>query len=425
MTLVLWTACGSKEPAPDTAPPVVADTHVEPDTTPSVDTQDTAVPDVVRLDAAVFVIESVPSELMVYRSTPVRLSIKPNTGELSSDLECRWRMGDGTPDIAGCEVEHVFLGGSADARVAVSLTLGGEEISLTRILPLERLEVSGKLAPAEADALPPAPETSRGFRAVFVSSTATLDASALGLLADSVAALTPLLVIHMGGVADPNDSSSWTAFREGFVERLRSRGITLLVAPSPSDLDGAEVRKPLDARGDPLELIDDQGFPGRYALSFRGVFFAVISGADQEAGSISGLKWLKARLAEAQVYESRVVLSHLPLHPFSASGTRELIGPRFKLYELLHRGRVTALVSAGHPAFFKGRYGALPVLSVGSAASGGTLLGHDHEQPASIAVVDFEDGVPARVFALVPRDGVFQELFDETRLPETVEVYTR
>lgn len=163
----------------------------------------------------------------------------------------------------------------------------------------------------------------------------------------------------------------------------------------------------------------------RYALSFRGVFFAIISGAEQDQGADSGLKWLKTRLAEAQVYESRLVLSHLPLHPFSAVRS-EVLGPRFKLYELLHRGRVTALVSAASRAFFKGRYGALSVLSVGSAKGGMTLLGHDHEQPASIAIIDFENGTPSRVFALVSRgDTMFSELFDETRLPETVEVYTR
>jgi len=379
-----------------------------------------------RLDASAFVIEATPDQLMVYRSTPVVLKIKTND-ELPADLACRWRMGDGSPELSGCEVEHVFLGGSADARIAVTLTLGAEEVSLTRIIPLERLEVLKR--PEDPDSeLPRPPDGPTAFRAVFLADTASLTASDLEALAGAVSALGPQLVIHLGGLADPTDSSSWTALRDGLIERLRAQNIPMLVAPSPADLAaGGEVRRPMDGRGEPLELIDGDGFPGRYALSFRGVFFAVLSGADQELDGATGLKWLRARLAEAQVYESRVVLSHLPLHPFSpkVAASGELLGPRFKLYELLHRGRVTALISSGQ-AFFKGRYGALPVLAVGSAATTGSLIGVEREQPSSLAVVDFEDGVPARVFAVVSRDGKpFSALFDETLLPETVEVYTR
>lgn len=427
---LMWAACSrGGDPAPDLAPPLAppSDTAEPADTSP--DTDAAPAPDLApapRLDPSAFAIEATPDQLMVYRSTPVTLKIK-TTGELPTGLGCRWRMGDGSPELEGCEVEHVFLGGSADARIAVSLTLGGEEISLTRIVPLERLEVLKRAEDPDSE-LPRAPDGPTAFRAVFLADTAPLDPEALDALVGAVSALSPRLVIHLGGLADPSDSSGWTVLRDRLVERLRGQDVPVLVAPSPGDLAaGAEVRRPMDGRGKPLELIDGDGFPGRYALSFRGVFFAILSGADQELDGATGLKWLRARLAEAQVYESRVVLSHLPLHPFSAKGAAagELLGPRFKLYELLHRGRVTALVSSGQ-AFFKGRYGALPVLAVGSAATGGTLLGVEREQPSSLAVIDFEDGVPARVFAVVSRDGKpFSALFDETLLPETVEVYTR
>ena len=39
---------------------------------------------------------------------------------------------------------------------------------------------------------------------------------------------------------------------------------------------------------------------------------------------------------------------------------------RFRLYELFLRARVTAVISAGYRVFFEGRYGALPVISVGT-----------------------------------------------------------
>ena len=129
------------------------------------------------------------------------------------------------------------------------------------------------------------------------------------------------------------------------------------------------------------------------------------------------------------------MFSYLPLHPFGehvpeGAGSHTL-GPKFKVYELLLRARTTALLTAGHHVYFKGRYGALPVVSVGSAVAGGQrLLGSDVAQAASITVMDVERGLPQRVFALTSApatDGAepFDTILDEAYLPETVEVYTR
>lgn len=446
-------------PLPDTspsqpAPTDGADTLPEPDAPGDEDaapSEETGA-DVVEARAALspgdFRIHAAPDALMVYRSTPVRLQLRLATtsdrpddaapGELPEGLGCVWRLGDGTPEVEGCDIEHVFLGGSADARVGVRVQRLGESVELHRIIPLERLPVSGPRVTPDED-IPRAPDGPTSFRTVFISDTSGLGTEALTELAGIIASLGPHLVIHQGGIGSVDDdeelagSEGWTAHRQGLAEPLRARQIPLVIVPSPGDLaSGAEIRRPLDpdgGEGAPLDLAHAEGFPARYALSFRGVYFAIISGADLEAkdhGGEASLAWLRARLSEAQIYESRIVLSHLPLHAFSPDTSVGLIGPKFKLYELLHRGRATALVSAGHRVYFKGRYGALPVLSVGSASRSGRLIGHDHEQPRSITVMDVESGVPARIFALVARRGEpFAARFDESYLPETVEVYTR
>jgi hypothetical protein len=257
-------------------------------------------------------------------------------------------------------------------------------------------------------------------------------------LAPQILALGPALVIHLGGLVTPDDpTSGFAALRDGLAERLRAEHVPLLIAPSPEDLEAdAEIRRPLGPDGDALELLSPEGFPERWALSFRGVFFAFIARGDLEVkqDSLSTLAWLKARLDEAQVYESRIVVSHLPLHPFGArrpyappSPTQPpaTLVPKFKVYELLLRARTTALISAAHAVYFKGRYGALPVLSVGSPTAGETLLGTESPQPPTLAVMDIENGIPVRIFALEPKDGAFSQIFDESYLPETVEVYTR
>lgn len=374
-----------------------------------------------------------PPVLQVYRSTRVRLTALLPPGH--ERATCRWSFGGGaTPEDAPttCTIEHTFIGGTADERVSVTATDGAWSDTATRIVPLERLPVSTRpVEPGGASDVPDKPTGERAFRLVVLADTAGMDAPALAALARRIVAIDADLAVHLGGHA--RDGEEWTHLREGLAEGLRAADIPLLPAVSPADLAAEpEVRRPLGEGGEQLELLDGASFPERWTFSHQGVFFAFVSGADQPPAA---LDWLRDRLAEAQIYESRLVFSYLPLHPF---GERDpdgpgphTLGPRFKVYELLLRARTTAFVSAAHHVYYKGRYGALPVVSVGAAATGGArLLGHDSAQSASITVIDIERGLPQRVFALAadgvgPSDGTFPSLLDEAYLPETVEVYTR
>ena len=116
-------------------------------------------------------------------------------------------------------------------------------------------------------------------------------------------------------------------------------------------------------------------------------------------------------------------MSYLPLHKFGDAHLGSL-DKRFRLYELFLRARVTTLFSAGYRVYFNGRYGALPVVSVGALAGpGGKLSGSDFAQPNSFVVVDQVGGVKQRVLAV--EGPTFDAVFDEGLLPESVEVYTR
>lgn len=363
-----------------------------------------------------------PTELMVYRATAVhfRFEARPAGHEAA---ECHWQFGDGTPTVAGCLVSHTFQGGTADQPVTLTLRDGDWSVSTTRIVPLERLPVTAGIAEPEAGPAripePPAPGPTNLRAVLLADSAGQADPS----LATHIARLKPDLVVHLGGAVAPGEGEAgWAAVRDMLAEPLRAAHIPLLWGLSPADFEaGAEVRRPLKGAGDDqLELADGSSFPERWALAFRGTYLVFISGTEQSNGA---LDWLRARLAEAQIYESRIVFSYLPLHPFTARAL-PVLAPKFKVYELLLRARASALVTAGHRAYFKGRYGALPVVSVGAALGAGeTLAGASAPQGPSIVVMDVEEGVPTRIFALTGAS--FNEPFDEHELPETVEVYTR
>ncbi len=367
-----------------------------------------------------------PGELQVYRSTAVhfRLDTAPAGHET---VACRWNFGDGSPVEHGCNVSHTFHGGQADQVVTLTLTDGDWEYTATRTVPLERLPVTSGLAeddPALATGqLPARPEPdATSFRfAVLADSAASGGVpkeigAAVRALDDT---LGPDLVIHLGGLVGRGaGESGWSAIRDAIERPLLALGVPVAFGASPTDLaEGARAKTP------DLQIIDGRHYPERYSFTYKGAYFLVLSPGQTEGVTEDALKWMQSELAAARVYEARFVLSYLPLHKFGDEHVGTL-DKKFRIYELLLRGRVTALFSAGYRVYFKGRYGALPVVSVGAVAEpGGRLSGSDFRQPSSLVVVDIVKGVPERIFG-VEGPG-FDRPFDEGLLPETVEVYTR
>jgi len=360
-----------------------------------------------------------PPELQVYRPTAVHFRVEalPPGRE---GARCEWSFGDGMSRAEGCAVSHTFHGGRADERVTLTVRDGDWELSSTRVVPLERLPVTvltdGVAAPGELPE-PPRPGAT-SYRLLLLADSAGHPEPGR-VVASLLERLSPDLIVHLGGVVPPGGGDdAWDRARDGIERHARGAGVPLTWAMSPTDLaEGARVRRPA------FELLEGAAYPERYAFSFRGTYFVVIAGDASGALDAAGLAWMRARLEEGQVYESRVVLSHLPLHPFAEDGAGAL-SPKLRIYELLLRARVTALFSAGHQVYFKGRYGALPVVSAGALADrGGRLAGTDFEQPGSVVLVDVVRGTVERVFAVAAP--TWDALLDERELPEMVEVYTR
>lgn len=365
-----------------------------------------------------------PSVLQVYR--PTALHLKVDAFPSGHDgARCTWTFGDGTEPVEGCAVSHTFGGGLADQQVKLRLDQsdGAWELVSTRVVPLERLSVTSVADGGEATTAPGAlPEPPKpaptSFRVAFLADSAGVEAA--GAAATTVIdGLRPNLVVHVGGIVPAGGGdAAWDAARDAIERPAAGANVPLAWAVSPTDVgEGARVKRPS------LTLLDGEGYPERYTFTFKGAFFMVISSDPRDGLDDDDLAWMRRALDGAQIYESRFVVSYLPLHKFADEGAG-VLNDKFRVYELLLRARVTALVSAGYRTFFKGRYGALAVLNVGTpAARGGRLSGSDATQPGSVAVMDVVGGVPERVFA-VEAPG-WDRTFDEAYLPETVEVYTR
>jgi hypothetical protein len=365
-----------------------------------------------------------PPTLRVYQSTAVhlRLDTAPVGHEVAS---CSWNFGDGSPSEEGCNVSHTFHGGQADQVVTLTLHDGEWEWRSTRTIALERLEVVEGLVDADAEAggMPPRPKPGpTSFRFALVADSAAdggVPASVKAAVASLKGTVQPELVVHVGGVvAKGGGDAAWDEARDSLATPLTQAGIKVAWSMGPVDAEeGSRVRRP------ELQILDGRLYPERYTFTYKGAFFLVFSSTDAEGVAEETLKWMREELAKARVYEARYVVSYLPLHKFSDAHVGSL-DKKFRLYELFLRARVTALFTGAYRVYFKGRYGALPVVSVGAlAGQGGALSGSDFRQPPSLVVVDQIKGVPERILAVEGPD--YLRPLDEGLLPDTVEVYTR
>ena len=361
-----------------------------------------------------------PSELQVYRATAVHLRVDQMPAS-QPNATCLWSFGDGTPSQTGCRISHTYHGGQADQVVTLKLTDGDWTWTTSRPLRLERLPVVKGLLGEETDEAAglPAPPTEGETNLRIGLVTGPADGPALEQL---LGPLKPGLVIHLGGLVEGEEPPSFDRVLREVAKPLREASIPWVPALSPGDLKALGSAGTAEIPAPGIRLLDGENFPRRYSFTYRGAFFLVLSSGGD--GVLEDeISWMRDQLSAAGIYAARYVVSPLPLHKFTDQHQGSL-NKRFRLYELFLRGRVTAFFSGAYRVYFRGRYGALPVVSVGSMKGpGGTLSGQDFSQKSSLVLIDQVDGVPIRITAA--EGPSFDRPMDPSTLPEAVEVYTR
>lgn len=414
-----------------------------------------------------------PATLDVYRDTRVVFRVEePETPPATWQLE--WTFDDGSPPAYGPRVEHVFRGGQSDQAATLTVRDGDRTVYVgTRDVRLERLPIA-PLGEAEGEtdfaadlSVPPPPEPGdTSFRFVVISDsngpygTVPQGPHVAAAIARITDALHPDLVVHDGDMVAgqrPDLSAErlermWEAYHDAVTRPLLLAGIPL--APAAGNHDASpnipqerrmfEQQWKRQAFIPDVTFVDDKDYPFRYSFTHKGALFVVMDGAIGRVDEAQ-IRWLRAQLRDARIYTARYVFSHVPLHKFTDVRYGDLALPEeahdrlresasedevesyglekhFRLYNLFLENNVTMLFSGHYEVYFKGRYGALRVVSTGNIAGvRRALSGTGAPQGPSFVVVDVENGRPKHVFALRGPD--YTKRFDESTLPTEVEVY--
>lgn len=414
-----------------------------------------------------------PGTLDVYRDTRVVFRVE-DPEALPASWTYEWTFGDGSPEASGPRVEHEYLGGQSDYLASLTVRDGDRTVYVgTRKVPLERLPVVPLGEPEDRTdfapdlSIPPAPargETS--FRFVVVSDSngpygsiaqGTPVAPAVARLVDTI---RPDFVVHNGDMVAGQRADftaehldrMWAAYHEAITQPLLVAGIPLVpvagnhdASPNiPRERNAFRSQWTRQAYVPEVTFVDDRHYPLRYTFTHKGALFIVMDGAigrvDEEQ-----IRWLRRQLEGSKIYTARFVFTHVPLHKFTDVHYGDVVHPEeaheplrqsasedeidspgldkhFRLYNLFLEYNVTMLFSGHYEVYYKGRYGALRVVSTGNlAGTRRALSGTDRGQGPSFVVVDVVDGRPQHVFAV--RGPGFRERFDESELPSEVEVY--
>jgi predicted phosphodiesterase len=200
----------------------------------------------------------------------------------------------------------------------------------------------------------------------------------------------------------PALDAMWASFRETVADPLDAAGIPIMISAGNHDASGFPAFAPerarfeawWSARNPGLELLPGGEWPWRYAARLDGLLLVAFYGTtpgrlpDSERAFVDGMLAKHAPGADAIV-----VFSHLPMWRFTRGREQEILDDP-ELLGILHRHGVDVYASGHHHAFYAGTDEAgLLHLSVG--ALGGNvrpLVGSNHKQAHSFAVLEFNDG---------------------------------
>ncbi len=207
------------------------------------------------------------------------------------------------------------------------------------------------------------------------------------------------------------------------LEPATRAGVLVLPVLGPEQLEG-EARLHLSAfwqtHAPSLSLVAGSAFPEHYAFRRDGVFFAVLHSAAPDADA--EILRLHGVLGQATADPSRVVLSELPLAPFTEED-RGHLSKAYRVYEILARYGTTVLASGHYGLTYLGMYGGLHVASAGRLNGTCDALPDGRCTPPAVVVLDFLAGRLKTAFAV--EMGPEPRLLPAGSLPRVLQTYRR
>jgi len=219
----------------------------------------------------------------------------------------------------------------------------------------------------------------------------------------------------------------WRAFDEEVLDPVTAAGIPFVPVPGNHDAS-AEPGFALERRvawkywRDRRPRVDfagnADGWPFRYAFTFRDVLFVVLDATTVGPLSAGQKGWLEHLLGASVAPSARVVAAHLPLHPLTHGRERETLADP-ELERILASAGVDLFLSGHHHAYYPGFRAGLLQVGQGCLGSGPRrLIGAGRRAPRSFTLVEIDSGGHVRVEALAEPD--FTAPIDPALLPEAI-----
>ena len=221
----------------------------------------------------------------------------------------------------------------------------------------------------------------------------------------------------------PELEAMWAAFHATVSDPLASAGLPFLVTPGNHDASaypGFEAERAAFAaafadRKPDLTLIDAEGWPFRFAASFRGVLLVGMDATTSGPIAKDDKAWLGRILEDhAASHRTVVLFGHLPLMPISQGRERDVLADP-ALFALAEAAGVDLWLSGHQHAFYSGTAGSILFVAQGALGNGPRkLIGEGATSPQTLTWIEIAEdggitvsGLPAPDFATpLPEDSL-------------------
>jgi predicted phosphodiesterase len=220
----------------------------------------------------------------------------------------------------------------------------------------------------------------------------------------------------------------WTEFHRTVTEPLAAAGIPFAATPGNHDASAypgyareraAYARAWADHRP-AVEMLDEAGFPFRYAFRFGEAVFVSLDATRMGALPADDMTWLTGILnSPAAASRPTVLFGHLPVWPVAHGRETEYLDDP-ALRDLLAQTKVRLMLSGHHHAYYAGRHGETAHISQACLGSGPRrLIGTSTVAPRAFTRFTlWPDGRVETDALLAPR---YEESLDLTTLPPFID----